>query len=206
MAMASEQISLELVLHEMTPIKPMFDEFFSPPASVAFLVPIEEAPAPVESTSSPSSTTVHQDAPSPKIVSKESSSSDVIPTTMHSDAPILKHLSKWMKDHLLQNIIGDPSKPVSTRPQLYEQALLCYYDAFLTSVEPKTYKDALTQSCWIEAMQEELHEFECLEVWELIPRPDKVMVITLKWEYKVGNGYQQKGQKRSQNRQNQARE
>ncbi|GKC71362.1 retrovirus-related pol polyprotein from transposon TNT 1-94 [Tanacetum coccineum] len=47
------------------------------------------------------------------------------------------------------------------------------------------YKDALTQSCWIEAMQEELNEFERLEVWELVPRPDKVMVITLKWIYKV---------------------
>nr|GEX54573.1 ribonuclease H-like domain-containing protein [Tanacetum cinerariifolium] len=32
---------------------------------------------------------------------------------------------------------------------------------------------------------EELNEFECLEVWELVPRPDKVMVITLKWIYKV---------------------
>nr|GEX49058.1 hypothetical protein [Tanacetum cinerariifolium] len=31
----------------------------------------------------------------------------------------------------------------------------------------------------------ELNEFECLEVWELVPRPDKVMVITLKWIYKV---------------------
>ncbi|GJU11106.1 retrovirus-related pol polyprotein from transposon TNT 1-94 [Tanacetum coccineum] len=47
-----------------------------------------------------------------------------------------------------------------------------------------TYKDALTQSCWIEAMQEELNEFERLKVWELVPRPDKVMVITLKWIYK----------------------
>ncbi|GKF70883.1 hypothetical protein Tco_0203940, partial [Tanacetum coccineum] len=37
-------------------------------------------------------------------------------------------------------------------------------DAFLTAVEPKTYKDALTQSCWIEAMQEELNEFERFEV------------------------------------------
>nr|GEW71690.1 hypothetical protein [Tanacetum cinerariifolium] len=45
--------------------------------------------------------------------------------------------------------------------------------------------DALSQYCWIEAMQEELHEFEHLEVWELIPQPDKVMVITLKWIYKV---------------------
>nr|GFD34193.1 hypothetical protein [Tanacetum cinerariifolium] len=33
-----------------------------------------------------------------------------------------------------------------------------------STVEPKTYKEALTQACWIEAMQEELHEFECLEV------------------------------------------
>nr|GEU41327.1 hypothetical protein [Tanacetum cinerariifolium] len=49
----------------------------------------------------------------------------------------------------------------------------------------ETYKEALTQSCWIEAMQEELNEFEPLEVWELVPRPDKVMVITLKWIYKV---------------------
>ncbi|GJR97164.1 putative ribonuclease H-like domain-containing protein [Tanacetum coccineum] len=37
----------------------------------------------------------------------------------------------------------------------------------------------------IEAMQEELNEFERLEVWELVSRPDKVMVITLKWIYKV---------------------
>nr|GEY09807.1 retrovirus-related Pol polyprotein from transposon TNT 1-94 [Tanacetum cinerariifolium] len=35
------------------------------------------------------------------------------------------------------------------------------------------------------AMQEELNEFERLEVWELVPHPDKVMVITLKWIYKV---------------------
>nr|GFC24009.1 integrase, catalytic region, zinc finger, CCHC-type, peptidase aspartic, catalytic [Tanacetum cinerariifolium] len=34
-------------------------------------------------------------------------------------------------------------------------------------------------------MQEELNEFECLEVWELVPRPDCVMDITLKWIYKV---------------------
>nr|GFC74850.1 integrase, catalytic region, zinc finger, CCHC-type, peptidase aspartic, catalytic [Tanacetum cinerariifolium] len=46
-------------------------------------------------------------------------------------------------------------------------------------------KEALTQACWIEAMQEELNEFERLEVWELVPRPDQVMVITLKWIYKV---------------------
>ncbi|GKC64150.1 hypothetical protein Tco_1096748 [Tanacetum coccineum] len=41
----------------------VFDEFFSPPASVASPFPIVEAPAPVESTDSPSSTSVDQDAP-----------------------------------------------------------------------------------------------------------------------------------------------
>ncbi|GJT58094.1 hypothetical protein Tco_0993148 [Tanacetum coccineum] len=39
--------------------------------------------------------------------------------------------------------------------------------------EPTSYKEELTKSCWIEAMQEELNEFECLEVWELVPRPDR---------------------------------
>nr|GEY85497.1 retrovirus-related Pol polyprotein from transposon TNT 1-94 [Tanacetum cinerariifolium] len=55
----------------------------------------------------------------------------------------------------------------------------------IAEVIPQTYKEALTQACWIEAMQEELHEFERLEVWELVPRLDKVMVITLKLIYKV---------------------
>ncbi|GJT80010.1 retrovirus-related pol polyprotein from transposon TNT 1-94 [Tanacetum coccineum] len=44
------------------------------------------------------------------------------------------------------------------------QALSVYYDAFLTAVEPKTYKDALTQACWIEAILEELNKFEQLEI------------------------------------------
>nr|GEV63090.1 integrase, catalytic region, zinc finger, CCHC-type, peptidase aspartic, catalytic [Tanacetum cinerariifolium] len=52
---------------------------------------------------------------------------------------------------------------------------------FHVFAEPKNYKDALTQACWTEAMQEELNEFVYLEVWELVPRSDKVMVITLKW-------------------------
>ncbi|GJS68023.1 DNA helicase [Tanacetum coccineum] len=121
----------------------------------------------------------------PKNNSEASSSSDVIPTIVHTATPNSEHVTKWTKDHPLENIIGELERPISTRVRLYEQALFCYYDAFLTSVEPKNYKDALTQACWIEAMQEELHEFEHLEVWELVPHPDKVMVITLKWIYKV---------------------
>ncbi|GKC02790.1 retrovirus-related pol polyprotein from transposon TNT 1-94 [Tanacetum coccineum] len=34
-------------------------------------------------------------------------------------------------------------------------------------------------------MQEEIHEFEQLKVWEFLPRPDKAMIISLKWIFKV---------------------
>ncbi|GJZ58164.1 retrovirus-related pol polyprotein from transposon TNT 1-94 [Tanacetum coccineum] len=55
-----------LLRHEWDLVfQPVFDEFFSPPASVASLVPVEEAPAPVESTGLPSSTTIDQDSSSP---------------------------------------------------------------------------------------------------------------------------------------------
>nr|GEX61834.1 retrovirus-related Pol polyprotein from transposon TNT 1-94 [Tanacetum cinerariifolium] len=101
--------------------------------------------------------------PIPNVASDQSSSTISSHTIMHLDYQIPQHNRKWTKDHPLDNIIGQLTRPVSTRLQLHEQALFCYYDAFLTSVEPKTYKDALTQSCWIEAMQEELNEFERLE-------------------------------------------
>ncbi|GJW17593.1 putative ribonuclease H-like domain-containing protein [Tanacetum coccineum] len=123
--------------------------------------------------------------PIPEVTSDQSSSSDVIHTIVPPDHQVSEHNSKWTKDHPLENIIGALDRPVSIRLQLHEQALFCYYDAFLTLVEPKNYKDALTQACWIEAMQEELHEFKRLEVWELVPPPDKAFVISLKWIYKV---------------------
>ncbi|GKE29009.1 integrase, catalytic region, zinc finger, CCHC-type containing protein [Tanacetum coccineum] len=90
-------------------------------------------------------------------------------------------LGKWTKNHPLSNVIGNPSRSVSTRKQLQENAMWCYYDAFLSSVEPKNFKEATKDSCWIEAMQEELHKFERVEVWELVPRPDRMMIITFKW-------------------------
>nr|GEW65480.1 retrovirus-related Pol polyprotein from transposon TNT 1-94 [Tanacetum cinerariifolium] len=152
------------------------------------------------STGSPSSTTVDNNAPSPiahmsndpyfgilipKATSDQSSSMDVIHEIVHPGHQISEHNNKWTKDHPHENIIGELARQVSTRLQLHEQALFCYYDAFLTYVEPKTYKYALIQSCWIKAVQEELNEFKRLEVWKLVPQPDKVMVITLKWIYKV---------------------
>nr|GEV16341.1 retrovirus-related Pol polyprotein from transposon TNT 1-94 [Tanacetum cinerariifolium] len=143
-------------------------------APIANVIPLVQD----ESTSSPSSTIVDKDAPSPsKSQTTLETQSSIIPQDVEEYIPdievahmgndplfgIPQHNSKWTKDHPLDNIIGQLSRPVSTQLQLHEQALFCYYDAFLTSVEPNTYKDALTQSCWIEAMQEELNEFERLE-------------------------------------------
>nr|GEX61681.1 hypothetical protein [Tanacetum cinerariifolium] len=182
--------------------QPLFDELLTPPPSFDHPAPkvialIDEVVAsePAASTGLPSATTVDQDAPSP-------SNSQTTPITQSSIIPNdvekynhdldVAHMNNdpffgilIPEDHPLENIIGELAKPISTRMQLHKQALLCYYDAFLTAVKPKMYKDALTQSCWIEAMQKELNEFKRLEVWELVPRRDKVMVITLKWIYKV---------------------
>ncbi|GJS96874.1 retrovirus-related pol polyprotein from transposon TNT 1-94 [Tanacetum coccineum] len=44
---------------------------------------------------------------------------------------------------------------------------------------------AVNVDSWFEAMQDEIHEFDRLKVWELVPCPDNVMVIGLKWIYKV---------------------
>ncbi|GJR23394.1 retrovirus-related pol polyprotein from transposon TNT 1-94 [Tanacetum coccineum] len=51
-----------------------------------------------------------------------------------------KHLGRWTKDHPIANVIGDPSRSISTRKQLEIDAMWCYFDAFLTSVEPKNFK------------------------------------------------------------------
>ncbi|GJW22064.1 retrovirus-related pol polyprotein from transposon TNT 1-94 [Tanacetum coccineum] len=95
------------------------------------------------------------------------------------------HLRRWTKDHPLDNIVGNPSHPVSTRKQLASDALWCCFHTELSKVEPKNFKMAVIEDCWFQAMQDEIHEFDRLEVWELVPRLIYVMVITLKWIYKV---------------------
>ncbi|GJX86812.1 hypothetical protein Tco_0337586 [Tanacetum coccineum] len=156
----------------------MFDELHNPPSSVdrpapEVIAPIAEVVALVPAASTEENhdlDVAHMNndpffgIPILENDSEASSSLDVIPTIVHTAAPNSEHVTKWTKDHPLDNIIGELGRPVSTRLQLHEQALFCYYDAFLSSVEPKTYKDALTQACWIEAMQEELDKFEHLEV------------------------------------------
>ncbi|GJV45894.1 retrovirus-related pol polyprotein from transposon TNT 1-94 [Tanacetum coccineum] len=96
-----------------------------------------------------------------------------------------EHVRKWTDSHPLDNIIGNPSRPVSTRKQLATDALWCFYNSVLSKVEPKNFQSAATEDCWFQAMQDEIHEFDRLDVWELVPPPDSAMIIALKWIYKV---------------------
>nr|GEW40452.1 integrase, catalytic region, zinc finger, CCHC-type, peptidase aspartic, catalytic [Tanacetum cinerariifolium] len=77
---------------------------------------------------------------------------------------LFESLCRWSKDHPIANVIGDPSHSVYTRKQLQTDVRWCYFDAFLTLVEPKNFKQAMTKPSWIDAMQEEIHEFERLQV------------------------------------------
>ncbi|GKB00853.1 retrovirus-related pol polyprotein from transposon TNT 1-94 [Tanacetum coccineum] len=115
----------------------------------------------------------------------EDSTSHGSSSNMRQIHTLLENLGRWTKDHSIANVIGDPSHSVSTRKQLKTDVMWCYYDAFLTLLEPKNFKQAMTEPSWIDAMQEEIHEFERLEVWELVSCPDNMFLIKLKWIYKV---------------------
>nr|GFA43440.1 hypothetical protein [Tanacetum cinerariifolium] len=58
---------------------------------------------------------------------------------------------------------------------------MCMYALTVSTVEPKNIKEAMADSAWIEAMQEELHQFDRLQVWELVDKPFGKTVIGLKW-------------------------
>ncbi|GKA07534.1 retrovirus-related pol polyprotein from transposon TNT 1-94, partial [Tanacetum coccineum] len=180
-AMASEQFSSRPELHHMTPATSSTRLVSNPvsqqPSAVS---PVQEAPAPRAKVlaDSPVSTSIDQDAPSTSIpTSQEQEHSLIISQgfeeshktpTFHND-PLnespnedstshgsssnvrqiytpLEHIGRWTKDHPIANVI----------------------------VEPKNFKQAMTEPSWIDAMQEEIHEFERLEVWELVPCPNNV--------------------------------
>nr|GEX19418.1 retrovirus-related Pol polyprotein from transposon TNT 1-94 [Tanacetum cinerariifolium] len=115
----------------------------------------------------------------------EDSTSNGSSSNVRPSHTLFEHLGRCTKDHQIANVIGDPSRSVSTRKQLETDAMWCYFDAFLTSVEPKNIKQSMEEPSWIDAMQKEIHEFKRLQVWELMPCPDNVMLIKLNWIYKV---------------------
>ncbi|GJX80594.1 putative ribonuclease H-like domain-containing protein [Tanacetum coccineum] len=70
---------------------------------------------------------------------------------------------RWTKDHPLEQVIGNPSQSIRTRRQLETNGEICMFALTMSRTEPKNIKEAMADSAWIEAMQEELHQFDRLD-------------------------------------------
>nr|GEX41552.1 retrovirus-related Pol polyprotein from transposon TNT 1-94 [Tanacetum cinerariifolium] len=70
---------------------------------------------------------------------------------------------RWTKDHSLEQVRRNPSRPVQTRRQLTTDPKMCMYALTMSTAEPKNIKETMADSAWIEAMQEELHQFDRLQ-------------------------------------------
>ena len=87
---------------------------------------------------------------------------------------------KYVRDHPIDQVIGDPIQGVRTRRVLKET---CEYAAYISQLEPKNFKEAENEESWILAMQEELGQFERNKVWTLVPRPTNYSIIGTKWVF-----------------------
>nr|GEY78278.1 uncharacterized mitochondrial protein AtMg00810-like [Tanacetum cinerariifolium] len=70
---------------------------------------------------------------------------------------------RWTKDHSLEQVRGNPSRPVQTRRHVATDPEMYMYALTVSTAEPKNIKEAMANSAWIEAMQEELHQFDRLQ-------------------------------------------
>ncbi|GJY05579.1 retrovirus-related pol polyprotein from transposon TNT 1-94 [Tanacetum coccineum] len=152
----------------------MFDEYFNPLQCAVSPVLVAVAPRVVEIAGSPSSTTIDLDAPSSSTSStNQQQQSLIIPQGVEEPIP----------NAHFDDPCHEPLHDVSTSQESLSNAQSSHSPIEL--IEPKNFKRAILKPSWIDAMQEEIHEFERIQVWELVPCPDKVMLIKLKWIYKV---------------------
>ncbi|GJT81651.1 retrovirus-related pol polyprotein from transposon TNT 1-94 [Tanacetum coccineum] len=151
----------------------MFDEYMEPPRVERLVSPAPAVQVTVNSAGTPSSTTIDQDAPSP---SYSPSSSALQSPSLHQGVIAESTLRE---DNPFAPIDNDPFINVFA-PEPSSEAL-----SFGDLIEPKNFKSVITEDCWFQAMQDEIHEFDRLQVWELVPQPNCVMIIALKWIYKV---------------------
>ncbi|GJT75859.1 retrovirus-related pol polyprotein from transposon TNT 1-94 [Tanacetum coccineum] len=188
--MASEHSSSGPALHEMTPATITSGLVPNPHPSTPVdhpapevIAPSNEVIAPVlgDSTGSPSSTTVDQDASSlSNSQTTPKTEPPVIPNDVEEDNHDIEVAHMGNDPYFGVPILEIPSDQSSSSDSIHT---IMHPDHQISEHNSKWTKDHPLEN--IIAMQEELNEFERLEVWELVPRPDKVMVITLKWIYKV---------------------
>ncbi|GJQ96619.1 retrovirus-related pol polyprotein from transposon TNT 1-94 [Tanacetum coccineum] len=147
----------------------MYDDYIGGQPSFATRT-VSAAQAPLVRQTPTASTTIADTAPTP--------------TTSSSQATNIPNTSQDTKDYPLEQVIGEPSRPVLTRNQLRTDGDMCMYALTVSTMEPKNVKEAMTDPAWIESMQEELLQFKRLDVWVLVPAPDNIKLLTLKWLFK----------------------
>ncbi|KAI3692233.1 hypothetical protein L6452_32044 [Arctium lappa] len=98
------------------------------------------------------------------------------------------HHTRIQKNHPPQLVIGDISSPMMTRNQSRLQEMQdqqhTVLSCFLSQLEPKKAHDAMKESSWIEAMQEELLQFKLQDVWDLVDLPKGQRAIGTKWVFR----------------------
>nr|GEY62181.1 putative ribonuclease H-like domain-containing protein [Tanacetum cinerariifolium] len=127
---------------------------------------------------SPKTPTFHDDLLNETLQDSTSqgSSSNVI--QIHA---LFEHLGRWTKDHPIANVIGDLSCSVSTRTQLETVSMWCYFDAFLTSIEPMNFKQKLDEDLQGKPDDATLyHGMIGSSMYLTASRPDLVYVVWLR--------------------------
>ncbi|GJY27562.1 hypothetical protein Tco_0403329 [Tanacetum coccineum] len=108
--------------------------------------------------------TFHNAPQTPEFDVAKSSSTYQDPSNMHQFHQQHRSIDRWTKNHLLEQVIGDPSKPVITRKTLQTDAEVCMYALIVNTIKPKNIKEAMLDHSWIESMQDELNQFKRLDV------------------------------------------
>nr|GEZ16604.1 hypothetical protein [Tanacetum cinerariifolium] len=112
------------------------------------------------------------------------SSQNVDPSNMHTFYQPYPYEFQWTKDHPLEQVIGEPSRPVLTRNQLRSDSDMCMYALTVSTMKLKNVKEAMTDPAWIKTMQDKLLQFKRLDVWVLVHVQDNISPLTLKWLFK----------------------
>ncbi|GJW81515.1 hypothetical protein Tco_0145490 [Tanacetum coccineum] len=92
----------------------------------------------------------------PEFEEVESSSNYHDPSNMHEFHQQHRFTNIWTKNHPIKQVIGDPSKPVTTRSRLHIDAKMCMYALTVSTTEPTNIKEAMLDHSWIKSMLEEL--------------------------------------------------
>ncbi|GJU58999.1 retrovirus-related pol polyprotein from transposon TNT 1-94 [Tanacetum coccineum] len=100
-------------------------------------------------------------------LSKAESSIALDPSNMHEFHQLQPSAHIWTKAHPLEQVIGDSSKPVMTQNMFQTDLEVYMYALTISTIKPKNIKEAMFDHSWIESMQDELHQIERLDIWEI---------------------------------------